>query len=73
MVEVHRRSYHPFYARAYATQVLMLQLHELGYRVAFLESNVAYPTLGAEWTLVRKTHFPMTRSPGKNKSRSGRT
>ena len=34
---------------------LMLHLHAVGYRIAFLEPNPFYPKLGTEYTLVKNT------------------
>ena len=55
---MHRKSYSVLFAsRKNAGNIhnLMLHLHAVGYRIAFLEPNPFYPKLGTEYTLVKNT------------------
>ena len=58
VVEVHRRSYQSNFAAVNVVHTLMLRMHRLGYRVAFLEANPVVPYLDAEYTLVRNISCP---------------
>ena len=55
VVEMHRKSYLPPQKNAGNIHNLMLHLHAVGYRIAFLEPNPFYPKLGTEYTLVKNT------------------
>ena len=58
VVEVHRRSYQSNFDAANVVHTLMLRMHRLGYRVAFLEANAVAPYLDVEYTLVRNIPCP---------------
>ena len=53
VMEVHRRGYGPAMWHVMPMHELMTQLHQKGYRVAFIEPNAIVPWLDAEYTLVR--------------------